>query len=131
MLSFIVDGQRLQFPCDTFSWWQDNLYAIAKALEALRMVERYGVSKTSQYAGFKALPSQTGATMTTDAAVAVIIAGTLYTEREVLNDAGIAKAAVRAAVHRTHPDRNNGQRIEYDRVDAARRVLSSHHGVSL
>jgi hypothetical protein len=133
ILSFLVDGQRLRFPCDTFAWWQDNLYAIVKALEALRMVERYGVSKTSQYAGFKALPSQTAPTMRAeDAAEAIAVqANSFATPSLILSDVAIAKAAVRAAIHRTHPDRNDGARQQYDRVDEARKVLSSHHGVSL
>lgn len=131
IFSFIVDGQRLQFPCDTFSWWQDNLYAIAKALEALRMVERYGVSKTSQYAGFKALPSQTAPTMDTETAALVIADAAGRSVIGIATDASAAKDAVRAAVHRTHPDRNGGVRTDYDRVDEARKVLTSHHGVSL
>src|SRR5689334_8323979 len=37
ILSFIdSDGQRQAYPCDTFAWWQDNLYAIAVVLEDLR-----------------------------------------------------------------------------------------------
>lgn len=47
----------LSYPCDTFDKWEDNVLAIARSLEALRMVDRYGVTKTGeQYHGFKALP---------------------------------------------------------------------------
>ena len=54
----------LQFPCDTFNHWQDNVRAIALALEALRKVDRYGVTKDAeQYAGFRALPSSTSETI--------------------------------------------------------------------
>lgn len=36
--------------------WQHNVYAVAKSLEALRMVDRYGVSKRGeQYTGWKAI----------------------------------------------------------------------------
>lgn len=46
----------LSYPCDTFTTWQDNLRAIALALEALRKVDRYGVTKRGeQYRGFLAL----------------------------------------------------------------------------
>jgi hypothetical protein len=131
ILSFIVGGERLQFPCDTFAWWQDNLYAIAKALEALRMVERYGVSKTSQYAGFKALPSSTAPTMSVENAAQIISNAAGVPRHDIVASVEGAKSAVRTAIHRTHPDRNNGLRTDYDLVDTARKVLTSHHGVSL
>jgi hypothetical protein len=48
----------LRYPCSTFGSWQANLRAIALSLEALRKVNRYGVSKRGeQYAGWKALPA--------------------------------------------------------------------------
>jgi hypothetical protein len=47
---------HLSYPCDTFTTWQDNLRAIALALEALRKVDRYGVtSHGEQYRGFLAI----------------------------------------------------------------------------
>ncbi|WP_100813058.1 molecular chaperone DnaJ [Microbacterium lacus] len=55
---FSMDSRhgRLSYPCDTFTTWQDNLRAIALALEALRKVDRYGVTKRGeQYRGFLAL----------------------------------------------------------------------------
>ncbi len=55
---FSIDSRHghLSYPCDTFTRWQDNLRAIALALEALRKVDRYGVTKRGeQYRGFLAL----------------------------------------------------------------------------
>lgn len=55
---FSIDSRHghLSYPCDTFTTWQDNLRAIALALEALRKVDRYGVTKRGeQYRGFLAL----------------------------------------------------------------------------
>jgi hypothetical protein len=58
ILSFNSKHGPLSYPCDTFDKWQDNLRAIALALEALRTVDRYGVTKTGeQYKGWKALPA--------------------------------------------------------------------------
>lgn len=57
---FSLDSKhgRLSYPCDTFTTWQANLRAIALALEALRLVDRYGVTKRGeQYRGFLALES--------------------------------------------------------------------------
>lgn len=57
---FSLDSKHgaLSYPCDTFTTWQDNLRAIALALEALRKVNRYGVTKRGeQYRGFLAIES--------------------------------------------------------------------------
>jgi hypothetical protein len=132
IISFLDrDGVRHAYPCDTYGWWQDNVHAIAVVLEDLRRAERYGVQSALLRAGFKALPSQTAPTMGTDTAAAAIESHSPYSAHQIVSDAAIAKSAVRAAIHRTHPDRNDGSRIAYDRVDEARKVLSSHHGVSL
>lgn len=56
ILSFDTDLGHLSYPCDTFTTWQDNLRAITLALEALRRVDRYGVTKRGeQYRGFLAI----------------------------------------------------------------------------
>jgi hypothetical protein len=52
---------RLTYATDQFYDWRDNVRAVVLSLEALRAVERYGVSKGRQYAGFSLLtagPSQ-------------------------------------------------------------------------
>ncbi len=49
---------HLSYPCDNFTTWQANLRAVALALEALRKVDRYGVTKHGeQYRGFLAVES--------------------------------------------------------------------------
>lgn len=46
----------LRYPASWFHTWQDNVRALALALEALRKVDRYGVTKRGeQYAGWKQL----------------------------------------------------------------------------
>lgn len=51
---------RLSYSSDAFWDWQDNVRAIALSLEALRAVERWGVSKGRQYAGFALLTAGPG-----------------------------------------------------------------------
>jgi|GEM_PF-6413242 len=46
---------RLSYATDQFYDWRDNVRAVVLSLEALRAVERYGVSKGRQYAGFNLL----------------------------------------------------------------------------
>jgi hypothetical protein len=53
----IRGAPRLLYACDRFWRWQHNLRAIALGLEALRLVERYGIGDAhQQYAGYRALP---------------------------------------------------------------------------
>jgi hypothetical protein len=132
ILSFLDrDGVRHAYPCDTYGWWQDNVHAIAVVLEDLRRAERYGVQSALLRAGFKALPSQTAPTMGSHEAARTLAFFTAGDVAKILSDPTAAKSEVRSAVHKTHPDRNEGRREAYDRVDEARKVLSSHHGVSL
>lgn len=128
-----IDGwPRLVYKCDVFRDWQSNLYAIAKSLEALRLVDRYEVTTAGeQYAGFKQIGATSTTTLTADAAATVLARVTGANPDAILESAAGAKDAVRRAIAFTHPDRNNGDRTAYDSVDAARSVLSSHHGVSL
>lgn len=52
------NGTPLSFPCDTYDNHEDNLRAIALSLQALRAVNRYGVTKGhEQYRGFAQLPA--------------------------------------------------------------------------
>lgn len=52
-----IDGQPHCFPCDRYLRIEDNLAAIAKHLEALRGIARWGVGEARQaYAGYRALP---------------------------------------------------------------------------
>lgn len=132
ILSFIArDSQRQAYPCDTFAWWQDNLYAIAVVLEDLRRAERYGVQSSLLRAGFKALPSSSTTTLTADRAAQLIAVESDAPVQHILADADAARSAIRTALNRTHPDKLGGIRERYDRVDAARSVLTSHFGVSL
>lgn len=48
----------VSFPCDTYTGFWNNVRGIVKTMEALRAVDRYGVTKNSeQYTGWKQLPS--------------------------------------------------------------------------
>lgn len=56
VVSFGSSHGPLRYATDAFTEWQDNLRAVALSLEALRAVDRYGVSKRGeQYAGWRAL----------------------------------------------------------------------------
>lgn len=105
--------------------WQHNLYAITKSLEALRLVDRYGVTRRGeQYAGFKALPAgraMPASHMTSDEAER-IIRQTAYSDEnsQIGQPIGTVYRRARAAAH---PDRNDGDRTLWDQVEQAAVVL--------
>lgn len=113
----------LSYPCDTFTTWQDNLRAIALALEALRKVDRYGVTKRGeQYRGFLALEATA---MPASFASADDAAGFLMSKAHrgyVKGDREGLRAVVRLAKANTHPDRG-GDAAEFDRVMRAVALL--------
>lgn len=85
-ISFDSQYGRLTYATDVFTDWRDNVRAIAKGLEALRAVDRWGVAKRGQqYAGF-----------------ALLSAGPSLEElgRQLVETHGSVTAAMRA----THPD---------------------------
>lgn len=56
IVSFESNKGAMSFPCDRFTTWQDNIRAIALSLEALRTVDRYGVTRgNEQYRGWARL----------------------------------------------------------------------------
>jgi hypothetical protein len=93
----------LRYPCSTFQTWQANTRAIALALEALRKVDRYGVTKRGeQYAGWKALPAGDGPSAERG--------------RRLVDQHG---GDVRNALKATHPD-HGGNRADFADVQAFR-----------
>jgi hypothetical protein len=128
----LEDAPVRVFPCDAFTYWEDNLRAIALTLHDLRRIDRYGTALAGeQYAGFKQIGATSTVTMSAVDAAMSLQEVTRLPATIILSDASVAKEAVRAAIARTHPDRNAGDRKAYDAVDQARSILSSHHGVSL
>lgn len=59
VVTFTAPGKGvLTFACDKWTTWQANIRGIAKGLEALRLLDRYGITTTGeQYTGWKELPS--------------------------------------------------------------------------
>lgn len=108
--------------------WHHNVRAIALTLEALRAVDRYGATETGQqYSGFKALPAgraMPASHMTSDQAWVALceVTGFNLTTTEAL-DPDEVRAYFREARRVTHPDRHDGDRTQWDRVEEAGKVL--------
>jgi hypothetical protein len=120
---------RFVFPCDTYNDWQDNVRAIARTLEALRAVDRYGVTRDGQqFSSFKAIPAQTSATKSVEWAASVLRqhAGVVFD----IEDFNQCRAAYRAARSKAHPDAG-GSPDSWHAVQAAGERLAAHFGAPL
>lgn len=113
--------------------WEQNLRAIALGMEALRKVDRYGVSKSGeQYRGWRQLGSTSasdGLPGTAGEAAAVVHAqvNDLYDLADIFDDGSAGAGAHRddailEAIRRSHPD-HGGDSDTFRKVIAAREVL--------
>lgn len=101
----VFDKPHLRYEVGTYSSWQDNVRALALALEALRAVDRYGVTRRGeQYAGWRQI--EAGSVGDGDPARG----------RELIRAAG---GDVKLALKRAHPDLG-GQPEDFRDVVAAR-----------
>lgn len=130
ILSFRDRKDRpLSFPCATFAGIASNIRAIALSLEALRAVDRFGVTKLGeQYAGFKQIeaPKQ----WTVDDAAAFIEAKCGVRADVVLQSQHDYRIAYRAAAKLLHPD-VGGSEVnphEWGLLADAKALLDAHHG---
>lgn len=106
ILTFESNGNSMTFPCDRFLDWRDNLRAIALSLEALRMVDRYGVTTHGeQYKGFKSLPPAPGIVLLSRAQAIKFLAqhSNIVLDTHSSDQESIVRAYKIAAKH-LHPD---------------------------
>lgn len=133
ILSFQSNLGPLRYPCDTFDDWRANLRAIALGLEALRRVDRYGVTRRGeQYSGWKQLPSAVTAAMTVEQAAEVLVRLAMCDNRDtsfVMKSAKCMQECYRTACKATHPDLNGGKDDDFKLLQECKRVLDAHHGL--
>jgi hypothetical protein len=114
----------LSYPCDTFHDWRDNLRAIALALEALRAVDRYGVTKRGeQYTGWKQLEGRPmPAQMTRQEAAEFIGKHGAFDPDAVLIHWPYEGIYYRTCARKLHPDAG-GSAEDFQRLQQAKAVL--------
>lgn len=126
-VSFESRHGPLRYMTGEYEDWGDNLRAVALSLEALRAVDRYGVSRRGeQYRGWRALEAGDGSQGMYSAADARDYLMRHYgreEDRERPTDAAVA-AALRRGLFVTHPDRD-GNVNEFYRVIRAKELLDA------
>jgi hypothetical protein len=126
----------LRYHTDQFSsshdypGWQANVRAVALGLEALRKIDRYGITGDGeQYTGFRALPAGDEGPMTVEEAalfIAQVEGGPNPTERApyLVADAYERSYAYRSAAKTLHPD-HGGDPALFRRLQQARDLLEA------
>lgn len=120
--------EQMSFECDQFTEWKANVRAIADALEALRKVNRYGVSgggkSNAHYEGYKALPGQE--TVDTEQAATLLMIHSAYSTHSILGDQKIFKDAYRQASIVLHPDKPTGSHEKFVQLQKAKEILEKY-----
>lgn len=139
ILSFAGRHGPLSFPCDTFADWESNLRAIALALEALRAVDRYGVTqRAEQYRGWAQLGDGGQAadadltSMILDEAARFVSdhgCGLASGPQVILSNADAFTGWYQNAARRLHPDADTGDHESFVKLQAAAKLLRAHHGI--
>ena len=116
------DRGPLEFYTDKFTSWSDNLRAIALGMEALRMLERHGITHgNQQYAGFRELAAPDRVKW--DRASALRRLGGLAGWPNPPFDAFTIEQAYRKAAKRYHPDKPFGDKEIFQELQEIREVL--------
>lgn len=138
ILSFTTNGEAREFAADNYRDWKDNLYGIAKTLEALRGIDRWrGRADGKQYAGFSPVLSQktsaqgtsaaaTGAFTSAEGAAAYIAKHSKQQASSILSNSVVMKGAYSEAALKLHPD-TGGAHEAFIRLQQAKQMLEKHH----
>jgi len=130
-LSFESKHGHLVYQADGYSTWQHNLRAIALGLEALRAVDRYGItSRAQQYDGWKQIEAPSASTIPdwqtavrTIAELAGVIPEDVPRTVGIFNsDPDSIRRLYRLAQRKTHPDLG-GTAEAFDLLTRARAEL--------
>ena len=117
----------LRYATDRYVDWHSNLRAIALGLEALRRVDRYGITKTGeQYRGWQALGTGSEEPMSEhDAALFVAEqSGNRVSTKAIREEPSTRDACYRKAAAILHPDNpKTGNEVGFKRLVKAKEIL--------
>ena len=126
----------ISFPCGTYHDLWDNIRGIVKTMEALRAIDRYGVTKNSQqYTGWKQLPSnaivlqefssvEEAASFILDTAIGLDEC-LQYHHNAMLNNGPFRREMYHAAASMAHPDKG-GSVQKMTKLNKARDMIAEH-----
>jgi hypothetical protein len=124
VLTFESPKGNISMPCDRYEDWKDNLRAIALSLEALRAVDRYGVTRgNEQYRGWTQIGNGNGKM---DRASALKFMASLHSspvENLARLSADELRSICRTAKIENHPDRPGGSHETFVAIGQAEEVL--------
>ncbi|KKN74460.1 hypothetical protein LCGC14_0390800 [marine sediment metagenome] len=124
ILRFESKYGHLRYATDVFDFWQDNLRAIALGLEALRKVDRYGITKRGeQYTGWKQLPAAGVGDI--HAAAAFLARYSNLTPLDILKDKEVYRQAYRASALKLHPDKG-GNVENFTLLQKIKKLFENH-----
>jgi hypothetical protein len=129
ILTFQTKDGPLSFPCDAYNDWQANLRAIALSLEALRAVNRYGVTRRAeQYQGWKRIAPPSDQPFGNKEDAARFIQSMLdeqagFSVNTLINYATERQMAYRRAAAKLHPDTPGGSHDQFVKLQAALALL--------
>jgi hypothetical protein len=124
-ISFDSKHGPLTYATDVYDHWQANVRAITLALQALRAVDRYGVSTSGeQYRGWAQLDTAPAdVAMTPDAAAALLAEESGLPAGRIRLDPEVRARAYKRAAAKLHPD-VGGDAALFDLITRARDLLA-------
>jgi hypothetical protein len=131
VLSFDSPKGAISMPCDRYRYWQDNLRAIALSLEALRAVDRYGVTRgNEQYRGWARLESGNGNGMDRDKALAFLsVLSGVNSEKLARYLPDDLATLIRAQRIHNHPDRASDDADRARRAELSAKLGQAEHAL--
>lgn len=128
IVSAVSKHGPISLPCDTYRDWKDNVRAIALSLEALRAVDRHGVTKRGeQYRGLKQLAASSGPINSAEAAAFIAKHCAGANAADILRDAEEFRLRYREASKSLHVDKG-GDALAWGYLQSADVILREHHG---
>jgi hypothetical protein len=125
----------MQFECDQFTRYEANVRAIAEAMEALRKIDRYGVTGggrgRAQYEGYKALPSAEGRTTSVEDAAAFLATHSGLNRHDILADPVARVEAYKRAAAKLHPDIATGSHEKFVELQQSVKILTVNAPVTV
>lgn len=124
IVSFESKFGPLRYFTDAYTTWRANVRAVMLGLEALRAVDRYGISgRGEQYSGFARLMAAELA-MTPERARQVIAEGAGLNRQALFGaDDEMIASVFRMAAKRLHPDLNGGSEEKIKELNKAMALL--------